>query len=51
VAKIFQGAEFEEARDAVREVFGKVRVMRPKATRDESYELFFVGLNFQPASS
>jgi 23S rRNA (uridine2552-2'-O)-methyltransferase len=51
VAKIFQGAEFEEARDAVREVFGKVRVMRPKATRDESYELFLVGLNFQPASS
>ena len=51
VAKIFQGAEFEEARDAVREVFGKVRIIRPKATRDESYEVFLVGLNFQPVTS
>jgi 23S rRNA (uridine2552-2'-O)-methyltransferase len=51
VAKIFQGAEFEEARDAIREVFGKVRILRPKATRDESYELFFVGLNFQPVTT
>ena len=51
VAKIFQGAEFEEARDAIREVFGKVRTLRPKATRDESYELFFVGLNFQPVTT
>ena len=51
VAKIFQGAEFEEARDAIREVFGKVRTLRPKATRDESYELFLVGLNFQPVTT
>jgi 23S rRNA (uridine2552-2'-O)-methyltransferase len=51
VAKIFQGAEFEEARDAVREVFGKVRIIRPKATRDESYEVYLVGLNFQLATS
>jgi len=32
-------------------VFGKVRVLRPKATRDESYEVFLVGLNFQPVTS
>ena len=51
VAKIFQGAEFEDARDAVRERFSKVRVLRPKATRDESYELFLVGLGFRPLSS
>ena len=44
VGKIFQGQEFEDARNAVREAFGKVRVIRPKATRDESYEVFLVGL-------
>lgn len=51
VAKIFQGAEFEDARNAVREVFGKVRTIRPEATRDESYEVFLVGLGFQPTTS
>jgi len=44
VGKIFQGAEFEAARDATRALFGKVRVVRPKATRDESYEVFLVGM-------
>jgi len=51
VAKIFQGAEFADARNAVREVFGKVRIIRPEATRDESYEVFLVGLGFQPITS
>jgi 23S rRNA (uridine2552-2'-O)-methyltransferase len=51
VAKIFQGAEFEDARNAVREVFGKVRIIRPQATRSESYEVFLVGLGFQPATA
>ncbi|MFW2389591.1 MAG: RlmE family RNA methyltransferase [Polyangiales bacterium] len=48
VAKIFQGAEFEDARNALRELFGKVRIIRPKATRGESYEVFLVGLGFEP---
>ena len=51
VAKIFQGAEFEEARSALREAFGKVRIIRPEATRDESYEVFLVGLGFRPAAT
>jgi len=51
VAKIFQGAEFDDARNAVRELFDKVRVIRPEATRDESYEVFLVGLGFRPTSS
>ena len=50
VAKIFQGAEFEDARNALREVFGKVRIIRPEATRDESYEVFLVGLGFRPVT-
>lgn len=48
VAKIFQGAEFEQARAALRTLFDKVRVIRPKATRDESYEVYLVGLGFCP---
>ena len=44
VGKIFQGAEFEEARTALRAEFDKVRIIRPKATRGESYEVFLVGL-------
>ncbi len=48
VAKIFQGAEFDDARASLREVFGKVRIIRPKATRNESYEVFLVGLGFEP---
>jgi len=50
VAKIFQGAEFEDARSALREVFDKVRIIRPEATRDQSYEVFLVGLGFRPVS-
>ncbi|MDH4282681.1 MAG: RlmE family RNA methyltransferase [Myxococcales bacterium] len=51
VAKIFQGAEFTDARTAVREVFERARVIRPEATRDESYEVFLVGLGFRPVTS
>ena len=48
VAKIFQGAELEDARDGLRSVFGKVRIIRPEATRNESYEVFLVGLGYRP---
>ncbi len=44
VGKIFQGAEFEEARAKTRALFEKVRIIKPKAVRSESYELFLVGL-------
>lgn len=45
VGKIFQGAEFEDAREQTRQRFARVRVLRPRATRDESYELYLVGLD------
>ncbi len=44
VAKIFQGAEFEDARKAMQGKFDKVRVIKPDASRQESYEIFLVGL-------
>lgn len=50
VAKIFQGAEFEDARNEFRKHFEQVRVIRPKATRDISYEVFLVGLRFRGES-
>ena len=50
IGKIFQGAEFEQARDFLRPRFAKVRVIRPKATRDESYELFLCGLERKPTT-
>jgi len=48
VGKIFQGAEFEDARKRLREVFAKEKIVRPKATRDESYELFLCGIDRRP---
>ncbi len=42
--KIFQGPELEQARKAATERFREVRLIRPKATRQESYEVFLVGL-------
>lgn len=49
VAKLFQGGDFPEAKQAVAERFEHVRIVRPKATRTESYELFVVGQGFRPA--
>ena len=44
VGKIFQGEDFEVARAAVGELFEETRVVKPPATRSESYEVFLVGL-------
>ncbi|MBC7173917.1 MAG: RlmE family RNA methyltransferase, partial [Polyangiaceae bacterium] len=43
VGKIFQGQDFPEAQSAMRAAFENVRVIRPEATRDVSYEVFLVG--------
>ncbi len=49
VAKIFQGGDFPEAKKAVQTRFEKVRIVRPQATRDESYEVFVCGQGFRGA--
>ncbi len=49
VAKIFQGGEFPEAKKAVQARFEKVRIVRPQATRTESYEVFVIGQGFRGA--
>ena len=47
VCKLFHSDEFEGFRSQLRKLFGKVEVIRPKSTRKESKEIFFVALQFQ----
>ncbi|MEK6580094.1 MAG: RlmE family RNA methyltransferase [Bdellovibrionota bacterium] len=47
VAKLFHSDEFEIFRKRLRERFGRVEVIRPKSTRKESKEIFFVCQLFQ----
>jgi 23S rRNA (uridine2552-2'-O)-methyltransferase len=44
VGKIFMSGEFQKAREELRAVFEKVRVIKPEAVRSVSYEIFLVGL-------
>jgi 23S rRNA (uridine2552-2'-O)-methyltransferase len=43
VGKIFQGGEFQHAHAELKRNFKTVKVVRPKATREMSYEVFLVG--------
>lgn len=44
VGKLFMGEDFQLARDRVAGSFSAVRVIKPKGTRDNSVEVFLVGL-------
>jgi 23S rRNA (uridine2552-2'-O)-methyltransferase len=43
VGKIFQGPELETARAETRQGFSSVRIVKPEASRSESFEIFLVG--------
>ena len=43
VGKIFQGAEFQGARNATAQLLQNVRILKPDASRSESYEIFIAG--------
>jgi 23S rRNA (uridine2552-2'-O)-methyltransferase len=47
IGKIFQGPDFDEAKKKTQALFSKVRVMKPEASRKESYEIFVLGLGFR----
>lgn len=49
IGKLFQGAEFQQARSATQERFDQVRLIKPEASRDESYEIFLIGLGRKQA--
>ncbi|MCA9580877.1 MAG: RlmE family RNA methyltransferase [Myxococcales bacterium] len=44
VGKIFQGGDFPEAKRAVAEAFDSHRIIKPDATRSESFETFVIGM-------
>jgi 23S rRNA (uridine2552-2'-O)-methyltransferase len=50
VGKIFQGPELEQARAATRAGFETVRILKPDASRSESFEIFLVGLGAKAAA-
>ena len=45
VGKIFHGEDIGEARQAAETLFGRVKLVRPKAVRKGSYELYLVALD------
>lgn len=45
VTKLFDGPDFNLFRDELRQSFRQVEILRPKSTRKESKELFFIGLH------
>ncbi|MDB4972332.1 MAG: Ribosomal large subunit methyltransferase [Myxococcaceae bacterium] len=47
IGKIFQGPDFDDAKKRTQALFSKVRVMKPEASRQESYEIFVIGLGFR----
>lgn len=49
-AKLFMGPGAKEYENVLRQAFQTVRVFKPKSSRTESYEIFYVGLNFRGAT-
>jgi 23S rRNA (uridine2552-2'-O)-methyltransferase len=50
VCKMYQGEESKEFLDELRRHFRTAKTQKPKASRAESREVFFVGVGFQAAS-
>jgi len=51
VAKVFVGGDFPAFQKEVAEHFDEVRVARPQATRERSYEAYVVGKRFRSGSA
>jgi 23S rRNA (uridine2552-2'-O)-methyltransferase len=51
VLKIFQGGEEREVLESMRKLFAAARAFKPKASRSESMETYFIGLGFTPGAS
>lgn len=47
VGKLFMSGEFEQIRSELNRHFNKVRVLRPEGTRQQSSELFLVGIGLR----
>jgi len=51
ICKLFHSDEFEDFRARLRARFEKVELLRPKSTRKESKEIFFVALSYRGPSA
>lgn len=51
VCKLFHSEEFENFRNLLRINFAKIDLIKPKSTRSESKEIFFIARGFTPPSS
>jgi 23S rRNA (uridine2552-2'-O)-methyltransferase len=51
VCKLFHSEGFEGFRDRLRGCFGKVEALRPKSTRTESKEIFFICIQYLGSKS
>ena len=51
LAKVFQGSRLPELRQHFRESFDKSTLEKPKASRQESVEIFLLGLGFRGAQA
>jgi 23S rRNA (uridine2552-2'-O)-methyltransferase len=47
VGKIFMSGDFQAARKAAGELYGRVQVIRPESTRSQSSEVFMVGMGLK----
>ena len=45
--KVFEGEDFKELVDEVRPMFGQVKIVKPKSSRNESREVFLLGLGYK----
>lgn len=50
VAKVFEGAEYQQLLQRARKLFGFAKSFNPKASLNRSRELFLVAQNFKPTS-
>jgi len=51
ITKVFMGGDFKPFENEVRRRFESVKVMRPEATRDRSFEVYITARGFRPASA
>ncbi|MBN2657020.1 MAG: RlmE family RNA methyltransferase [Spirochaetales bacterium] len=51
VVKIFQGGDEKDLLEYMRTLFGSVKILKPKAVRKESFETYFIGLEFKGGTS
>jgi 23S rRNA (uridine2552-2'-O)-methyltransferase len=50
VVKIFEGPDVKAFTDSLRPLFERVKTFKPKSSRDESKEIFIVGLGYTPSA-